>query len=606
MKKVRLTDEQVSVVTEVTFHGNNVVVDACIGSGKTTLLEKIYEMSRYKRVVYLTYNKLLKQEAQARLEKRPGCIIQNYHGFVYTWLMKAGYTSSIDTSLSLYVEAVEAGDIKVPKYDVLLIDEYQDINEEMAGVLECIKKANKDIRIVAVGDMKQKIYNNTRLDIEDWLENFMGEHTKLSLTKCFRLGEAHAGMLGRVWGKSIEGVNKEFSIEVVSVERALSIAEKLEPSKVIALGKRVGALPEMLNYLESEKPEKYNKNTVYATIKDRGDMAKDIRGAAIFTTYDSAKGMEREHCFLFDFDYHYWNTRNSQAGSNYELLKNIFCVAASRGSKKLYIVKGGSQTLTESKLKMRPKDQSTFGKVVISEMADHKHRELLVEAYNKLEVRLMRGKKRELKANLAEGYIDLAPCVGQYQELVYFENIDTNKSWETYGSSRFKDKLRKHLQVLVDSGEELGIRRHTLYLTALATKQERYLTQVEGVFMEESEENELIKRLSRVLPRDANVQVDATFKVNDILEADDIPEELKKHKLTFSGRCDALHNGRVYELKFAHEIGYGAYLQCAAYLVGLGMREGIVWNTRTDEQYLVRIPDRKEFVLSLMRLVTGS
>lgn len=42
----------------------------------------------------------------------------------------------------------------IPCYDVLIIDEYQDIEQEFADMLEMIKAENPSIQIVAVGDME--------------------------------------------------------------------------------------------------------------------------------------------------------------------------------------------------------------------------------------------------------------------------------------------------------------------------------------------------------------------------------------------------------------------------------------------------------------------
>ncbi|MBR7085482.1 MAG: hypothetical protein IKI37_09970, partial [Oscillospiraceae bacterium] len=54
-----LTDEQKKVLHQVSL-GNNVLVDACIGSGKTTAIQALCNVIQNKRILYLTYNKLLK------------------------------------------------------------------------------------------------------------------------------------------------------------------------------------------------------------------------------------------------------------------------------------------------------------------------------------------------------------------------------------------------------------------------------------------------------------------------------------------------------------------------------------------------------------------
>lgn len=45
--------------------GKNVLVDACIGSGKTTAIQELCNaLPAYKRILYLTYNRLLKLDAK--------------------------------------------------------------------------------------------------------------------------------------------------------------------------------------------------------------------------------------------------------------------------------------------------------------------------------------------------------------------------------------------------------------------------------------------------------------------------------------------------------------------------------------------------------------
>ena len=62
------------------------------------------------------------------------------------------------------------------KYDVLILDEYQDINEELSEMLWIIKDSNPEMQIIAVGDIEQKIYDQTTLEVHDFIEKFLGTH----------------------------------------------------------------------------------------------------------------------------------------------------------------------------------------------------------------------------------------------------------------------------------------------------------------------------------------------------------------------------------------------------------------------------------------------
>lgn len=65
---VDFTDEQLSVL-DFAKEGYDVLVDACIGSGKTTVLQEACRVLKLagKKVLYLTYNRRLLEEARKRI-----------------------------------------------------------------------------------------------------------------------------------------------------------------------------------------------------------------------------------------------------------------------------------------------------------------------------------------------------------------------------------------------------------------------------------------------------------------------------------------------------------------------------------------------------------
>ena len=110
----------------------------------------------------------------------------NYHGFAYAALKANGISAGISDLIQRFIQEKPA----IGAYDILIIDEYQDIEQELAELLQMIKDRKPGMQIIAVGDMEQKIYDKTTLDVESFMKGFLEDHLRLRFTQCFRLSEA--------------------------------------------------------------------------------------------------------------------------------------------------------------------------------------------------------------------------------------------------------------------------------------------------------------------------------------------------------------------------------------------------------------------------------
>lgn len=583
-----LSTEQQEMI-RYALDGKNILVDACIGSGKTTTIQCLCDqLSPSKKVLYLTYNRLLKIDAKDKITNK-NVMVQNYHGFAYHLLSK----KNIFVNQGELIQTVLDVKPNVPKYDVLIIDEYQDIYQELADLLLYIKSKNPGMQIIAVGDMEQKIYDYSILNVSSFIKAFLGEYEQVSFTRCFRINKDFGSMLGRVWQKPINGVNKQCRVREMSEAQVIKFLSTKKLKDILCLGSRTGSMSRVLNELEEKYPEKFNKSTVFASIRDDGNGAcvTPDSNTAIFTTYDGSKGLERDICVVFDYDVPYWNIRLKYANSQYEIIRNIFCVAASRGKKEIVFVKGEHDMLCEEDLSTDPKYKPQYAKpFYASDMFAYKYREDVEECFSLLDIKPLKVEDdSEICIKSNDELIDLSPCIGNYQEAIFFKNYDIEDQ------IAYMKMVHKDFAIPENLGYDSSIQECLLYLTALDTKYRRYYKQVSPDFINEAQSEMIKDRLGSVFTGREDVQKDCTIVYKD---------EQGKEILEVDGRIDVFKDGYIYELKFVDELSHEHFLQLATYLVAMGIEKGILWNTRKNQMYEVSVPDELAFLKCVIKTIT--
>ncbi len=578
---MELSIEQNKFIEE-SLKGFNILVDACIGSGKTTAIQHLCDvLPSNKKILYLTYNKLLKLDAKKKIKNR-NVTVTNYHGFAYMCLI----SQNIRAGISDLIQTFNKKRPYMKHYDVLMIDEYQDIEEELADMLNIIKEENPGIQIIAVGDMEQKIYDKTTLDVRKFIDGFLGERKTLEFTRCFRLSAAHAAKLGRIWNKTIVGVNPGCKISVMGRKEAAEFLKDQDPHDVLCLGSRQGDLSATLNYLEYNYPEKYNKKTIYASIMDDDGYSEPKEDSGIFTTFDSSKGLERKICVIFDFTKAYWTVRSRMPQQKYEILRNIFCVAASRGKEQIVFVHEYNELLDEEMLSTPTCGRKNFDNMAISGMFDFKYKEDVEECFSLLELKKLRDGGDFINVKTNDELIDISPCIGIYQESSYFKNYDLESDL-SLAYEIDKDRSTMYQKEFYMG----GVQKKILVLTALNTHQNRYIDQVDMPFITEEAAGLIHERLGGVFTKNENVQVRCEIPFMD-------------GSFEALGFADVVKKDTVYELKFVEDLKHEHFLQCACYMIALGLKKGILWNVRDNTMWDIKIKDQKRFLDSVTNAIT--
>ena len=632
--KTNLSDEQ-KLFIKTALEGHNVLVDACIGSGKTTSIQELCnQFKKDKKILYMTYNRLLKLDAQDKIRNR-NVTVTNYHGFVYPYLRKLDVRCGIGESIREFNRRAP----KIKKYDVLIIDEYQDINKECAELLEIIKKQNPKIQIIAVGDMAQKIYDFTTHDVEPWIKTFLGDFKTINFTKCFRLNADLAEKLSISWNKPITGVNTK---QKVSIMTPLEVTEYLatkEPEDILALSPKKGGGIDVLNKLQMLDPDKFNKFTMYASIQETDFNIDPDANVAIFTTYDSSKGMERPICVIFDYMPDYFNIRMNMPDVDPEIIRNIFLVAASRGKDEIIFV---------TKRRYHPynmdDEPNSVGFIEIDEFLDletetpnympfnidsmfgFKYVEDIEDSYNMLKItEIEPASKRPLNIMTNDGLLDLSPAILTYAMGAFFKDFDVQEQL-TYLLNNEEIDINKHnyfnsalnFQKVKQQGgsyEEIQksprkygfpIKDDELYETDFKHYDDDLQWQLLVLLSASSGIMAYMKQVLKryVTDREKKILHDRLASEFDNEDIHFIQTSLDGDNISFFGQAHAIKNNIVYSLNYVNEFRHSDYLRCAMYMILLGLEHGIVWNIRTNQKMMVEIPDREEFLNQVVKTIT--
>lgn len=148
-----------------------IVVAAGPGSGKTKVLVHklasllLMEDVKHEQLLMLTFSRAAAIEFKKRLLKLIGNAanfieIKTFHSYCFDLLGKVGNLEKSDAILKRTVEKIKNKEVEPSRITktVLVIDEAQDMNEDEFGLVRTLMEQNEDMRVIAVGDDDQNIY----------------------------------------------------------------------------------------------------------------------------------------------------------------------------------------------------------------------------------------------------------------------------------------------------------------------------------------------------------------------------------------------------------------------------------------------------------------
>lgn len=164
-----LSPRQLEIIQDNT--SKYIVVSAGPGSGKTRVLVHklasllLLEDVKHEQLLMLTFSRAAAIEFKQRLYNLIGNAanfveIKTFHSYCFDLLGKIGNIKESDNIVKNAVELLRSGDVDLGRITktVLVIDEAQDMDSCEFGLVRALMERNEDMRVIAVGDDDQNIY----------------------------------------------------------------------------------------------------------------------------------------------------------------------------------------------------------------------------------------------------------------------------------------------------------------------------------------------------------------------------------------------------------------------------------------------------------------
>lgn len=164
-----LSESQLKIVDDNA--SKYIVTTAGPGSGKTRVLVHklasllLLEDVKHEQLLMLTFSRSAATEFKKRLMALIGNAahyveIKTFHSYCFDLLGKIGSLEDSNDVVQKAAQMIENGEVEIGRItkSVLVIDEAQDMDEHEAALVHALMSRNEDMRVIAVGDDDQNIY----------------------------------------------------------------------------------------------------------------------------------------------------------------------------------------------------------------------------------------------------------------------------------------------------------------------------------------------------------------------------------------------------------------------------------------------------------------
>lgn len=193
-----LSDIQAEIIND--DESKHIVVAAGPGSGKTRILVHklaallLLEDVKHEQLLMLTFSRSAATEFKKHLIGLIGNAahfveIKTFHSYCFDLLGKIGSLDGVEDVVKDATEKINSGEVEQGRITktVVVIDEAQDMDENEFALIEALMRQNDNMRVIAVGDDDQNIYEFRGSDSK-YLQSFITEHgaVKYEMTENYR------------------------------------------------------------------------------------------------------------------------------------------------------------------------------------------------------------------------------------------------------------------------------------------------------------------------------------------------------------------------------------------------------------------------------------
>ena len=194
----KLSDRQTEIIRD--NESKYIVVAAGPGSGKTMLLAHklasllLMEDVKHEQLLMLTFSRAAATEFKKRLITLIGNAayfveIKTFHSYCFDLIGKIGNLDDARDVVSVATRMIQEGEVEPCRISksVLVIDEAQDMDANEFALVSALMQKNEDMRVIAVGDDDQNIYQFRGADSK-YMRSFIDDlkAKKYEMTDNFR------------------------------------------------------------------------------------------------------------------------------------------------------------------------------------------------------------------------------------------------------------------------------------------------------------------------------------------------------------------------------------------------------------------------------------